>query len=120
MSLKQSLADENVKTLISNYNDPTSSLFLTASAPKILKKLRKSTNLDGITKNDIETFRNYLSDLSREKEQRLLRGKKRESSFRQVKKKGNLCIEPCRENPTPTPPQTTLGFGTLRKQEKKI
>ena len=84
MSLKQSLSDENVKTLISNYNEPASSLFLIASTSKILKKLKKNVNYHGITKTDVEIFRNYLSDLSREREQRLLRGKKRAASFRQV------------------------------------
>ena len=84
MSLKQALADKKIETLVSSYYNPTHELFLTPSTAEILKKLKKSANVDGITTTDIENFRNYLTDISREREQRILRGKKRQSSFRQV------------------------------------
>ena len=85
MSSKQQLADEKVRKLISNYQDPTHNLFLTASTGRILDQLNNTVNVDGITRNDIENFRNYLSQISREQQQKILRGKKREHSFRQVK-----------------------------------
>ena len=80
----QMSSDYNVRLLVNDYLDPSSDLFLTSNTAKILKKVKKSVNIDNITRTDIEKFRNYLSHISREREQRLLRGKKRENSFRQV------------------------------------
>ena len=84
MSLKQQIADENVRKLIKSYYEPSNELFLTASTNSIFNKLKKSGNVDNITTTDIHNFRNYLTDISREKERRILRGKKRKYNFRQV------------------------------------
>ena len=85
MSKSYDLSDEKIETLAHGYLEPSNELFLTSSTTNIWKKLQKSINVDNISTSDIEKFRNYLTDLSKEREQRILRGKKRKSSFRQVR-----------------------------------
>ena len=92
MSKSQDLLDKNIETLAHGYLEPTNPLFLTPSTTNIWKKLQKSINVDNISTTDIEKFRNYLTELSKEREQRILRGKKRKSSFRQVRLKWRCLI----------------------------
>ena len=87
MSESRDLLDKNIETLAHGYLEPTNPLFLTPSTKNIWEKLQKSINVDNISTTDIEKFRNYLTELSKEREQRILRGKKRKSSFRQVRLK---------------------------------
>lgn len=80
--------NSKTETLVQNYQNPTHPSFLKTDIDQIYKQLKLSHDYE-ITFNDIIQFRNELYDISRAREQRILRGEKKFGSYRQVRAKKN-------------------------------
>ena len=83
--------NSKTETLVQNYQNPTHPSFLKTDIDQIYKQLKLSHDYE-ITFNDIIQFRNELYDISRAREQRILRGEKKFGSYRQVRAKKSLLL----------------------------
>ena len=94
-------AKSKLKTFYKKYRDPTSQLFLESDLHKVYAAAKRDSDLNPVRHKDILTFQASLSTLSRLKEQRILRGRKRVLSFRKWRSYGpnniwigDLCFIP--------------------------
>ena len=71
-----------LKLLHRLYTDDQSPIFLTKNIDYLLKFTKKHPQLRQLTKSEILAYTNSLSDLSRDREKRILRGRKRYLSHR--------------------------------------
>ena len=83
------------------YRNPNSRLFLESNVRKIYKAAKRDADLNPVTQKQIEDFKSSLSTLSRLREDRILRGRKRVLSFRKWRSYGpnniwiaDLCFIP--------------------------
>lgn len=65
------------------YNDPESDIFLSKNINQILKFAKNKPELGKLTKSEILKYMQSISDISRDRERRILRGKRRVLSTRQ-------------------------------------
>ena len=80
--------DEKLKTLVRLYRSPKSKIFLTNNASDIYNRL-KTENFP-ISYHDIYRLKTTVESLSRGREQRILRGRKRHLNFRKF-----VTFSPC-------------------------
>ena len=71
-----------LKLLHKLYTDENSPVFLTKNIDYLLKFTKKHPQLRELTKSEILAYTNSLSDISRDREKRILRGRKRYLSHR--------------------------------------
>ena len=64
------------------YTDPTSEIFLSKNIERLTSFARKRPNLENLTKTKILQYMQKISDISRDREYRILRGRKRYLSTR--------------------------------------
>ena len=64
------------------YRDPQSGFFLESNTNRIFEEAKRDSYLHSVTRKDIVRFKNSLSTLSKNKERRILRGRKRVCSYR--------------------------------------
>ena len=75
------------------YTDPTSPIFLDKNNERLLKFIKKTDpRLQYLTKTDILAYKDRLTQISKDKERRILRGRKRYLSHRKFKVYGPLNI----------------------------
>ena len=72
-------------TLYSKYRNPSSRIFLENDVNHLLAHAKQDPDLQPITRGDIVKFKDLLTTHSRNKERRILRGRKRHLSFRKWK-----------------------------------
>ena len=81
-------ARSKLQTFYKKYRDPDSRVFLETNLHNIYAAAKHDGDLNPVRRKDILTFQASLSTLSRLKEQRILRGRKRVLSFRKWKSYG--------------------------------
>ena len=64
------------------YTDPESDIFLSKNVKKLVKFARNRPGTGNLTEEQILRYMNTISDISRDRERRILRGKKRVMSTR--------------------------------------
>ena len=73
--------DLKIQTLAKLYRSPNSKIFLTKNSSEIYRRLKSEINIP-VSYHDIYRLKNTVESLSRGREQRILRGKKRYNSLR--------------------------------------
>ena len=88
------------------YRDPQSGFFLESNTNRIYEESKRDSYLHSVTRKEILRFKNSLSTLSKNKERRILRGRKRVCSYRKWISwgpknilLGDLCFIPNPRNP---------------------
>ena len=74
-----------LKILHELYTDPSSSIFLTKNVDQLLRFARNTPGLRRLTRSDVLSYQARLGDLSRDREQRILRNRRRYLSHRRWK-----------------------------------
>ena len=74
---------ENIeKKLYERYRNPTSKFFLVKDTNQLFQEAKKDAKLSTVSYADIINFKQSLENLSREKERRILKWRKRHLSYR--------------------------------------
>ena len=71
-----------LNTFYSKYRDPTSTLFLEKDIDRLYSEAKRDADLNPVSRAEILRFKSSLSTLSRDREKRILRGRKRVLSYR--------------------------------------
>ena len=64
------------------YMDPQSEIFLTKNLDRLLQFTKRDPGLNSLTRSEILAYQMRLSDLSRDRETRILRARRRVLSYR--------------------------------------
>lgn len=72
----------DLQNFYSLYRDPQSDIFVDKDTERIFQKAKKEAILNPIKRSDIQKYKLSLSTLSRDKERRILRGRRRVLSYR--------------------------------------
>lgn len=98
--------ESNLRTFHSLYRDPTSNIFLEKNDERIYEEAKTDSFLNPISHSEIERYKRSIESISRDREQRILRGRKRVLSFRRWRTYGpnniglaDLCYIPDFKNP---------------------
>lgn len=98
--------EKNLKTFHSLYRDPSSNIFLEKNDERIYNEAKTDSFLSPISHSQIERYKRSIELISRDREYRILRGRKRVISFRPWRTYGpnniglaDLCYIPDFKNP---------------------
>ena len=78
----------NLNTFYDKYRNPTDKLFLERNIDIIYEQSKTDAQFNPATKEEIKQYSNVLENLSRNREKRILRGRKRHLNFRKWKTYG--------------------------------
>ena len=73
---------DNLRLLHSIYTNAASPIYLDRNVDRVLQFTKKNPNLQHLTRNDILSYNRHLTALSRSKEVRILRNRRRYLSHR--------------------------------------
>ena len=98
--------EKNLRTFHSLYRDASSNIFLEKNDERIYNEAKTDSFLNPISHSEIQRYKRSIESISRDREQRYLRGRKRVISFRRWRTYGpnniglaDLCYIPDFKNP---------------------